>query len=298
MRTLILGADGFIGRQATMVLAKDNEVYRGLHSADGGKNAVKVNLLDKTTISAALSTVKPQIIINCAGVVENSDKAKLNIEFTKNLLDAVVTSGLKFKKIIICGSAAEYGQVDPSNLPVSEEVSLNALNDYGRSKLQETELALGYKHKYGLPIIIARIFNPIGLGMHKRMIIPGILRQVIAIKEGAPGVIEVSRLDSTRDYVNVKDVAQAIKAIALGQTHYDIYNIGSGRSTSNQELIDRVLDNFSLAKRPQIIETLADPEPQQASRADISRIRTDLGWAPEYRIEESIREIVSDAGKP
>jgi GDP-4-dehydro-6-deoxy-D-mannose reductase len=298
VRILVLGADGFIGSAVVTALADDNEVYRGVYSApSAGKNVVKLDLSKIETILAALDKVKPQIIINSAGVVENSEKAKLNVEFTKNLLEAIAKRGLKPIKIIICGSAAEYGQVDPSNLPVKEVTPLNAANDYGRGKLEEVKLALEYKQKHGLPIVIARIFNPIGAGMHQRMIIPGILRQVLAIKNGTADSIEVSRIDSKRDYTNVKDVAQAIRAIALGRTNYDIYNIGSGRSTSNQELIDMVLGNFNLDKSPRIVEFMDGPEPPQASRADISRIKADLGWSPKYTIEESVREIVDDAGR-
>lgn len=298
MKILVLGADGFIGSAVSAALAEDNEVYRGVYSAPGkSHNVVKLDLTDKETILAALENVKPQIIINSAGVVENSEKSKLNIEFSKNLLEAIVESNLKPTKIIICGSAAEYGAVDPSQLPVKEDTPLNAANDYGRSKLNEVKLALEYKQKYNLPIVIARIFNPIGAGMHERMIIPGILRQVKAIKKGDTDTIEVSRRDSLRDYINVKDAAQAIRAIALGQPNYDVYNIGSGRSTSNQDLIDLVLNDFQLDKEPRIAETLAEPEPPQASKADISRIKSDLGWSPEYTIEDSIKEIANATGR-
>jgi GDP-4-dehydro-6-deoxy-D-mannose reductase len=294
VKILVLGADGFIGTEVSAVLAKDNDVYEGVYSsAEKREDTIRLDLLDKATVLAAIFKVKPQIIINCAGVVENSKKAELNIEFTRNLLESAVSSGLKFTKIIICGSAAEYGSIDPSQLPVKEDAKLNAANDYGRSKLNEVKLALEYKQKYNLPIVIARIFNPIGAGMHERMIIPGILRQVKAIKKGYSDTIEVSRRDSLRDYINVKDVAQAIRALALGQTHYDVYNIGSGRSTSNQELIDLVLNDFQLDKEPRITETLAKPEPPQAAKADISRIKSDLGWSPEYTIEDSIKEIAN-----
>lgn len=296
MKILVVGANGFIGRQVSVLLQKEHKVYRAVRNASSD-NEVVVDLLDEKTVLAALKNIRPNIVINCAGVVENSEKAKMNVIFTQHLLDAVVKSGLNLNKIIICGSAAEYGIVEKHDISVAENHSLKPNTEYGINKMKESQCALEFRRKFKLPVVVARIFNPIGLGMHERMIIPGILRQAEAIKNGKADTIEVSRLDSRRDYINVKDVATAIKAIVEKTTNYEVYNVGSGVSTSNMQLIQLALKNYDLPKTPKLSETMSEPEPPFATKADISRIKTDLSWQPQCTIEESIKEVFSAARK-
>lgn len=295
MRILILGADGFIGRAVTSAFSKEHDVYTASRDGSDGPKSVKLDLLDKPAIGKTLDSVKPEIIINCAGVVENSDKAKLNIEFTHNLLETASKSGLEFKKIFVSGSASEYGVVSPQDIPVKETTALNPNSIYGQSKAEEVKLALDYQQA-GLPVVVGRIFNPIGVGMHPRFLIPSMLTQLKKFKNGEAKSIEVSRLDSKRDYINVKDVARAIKEISEKDTKYDVYNIGTGQGTSNRELINILAKELKLEKMPSIAETSRQPEQLIANQADITRLRTDLGWQPVCTIEETVKEIVDASG--
>jgi len=101
-------------------------------------------------------------------------------------------------------------------------------------------------------------------------------------------------LDSRRDYIDARDFALAIQALVENQPKQDVYNIGSGKSTSNQELIDLLLKYSQLAKRPEIIEAMDRPEPKVAAKADINRIHSELGWSPSIPLEETIKDIVND----
>ncbi len=292
MKILILGADGFVGRHVKTALLPIHEVYGASNRASETEGTHHLDLLNKATIAKVLTSLQPDIIINCAGVVDNSEKAQLNPIMTSNLLEEIVVSGLKLKRIIISGSAAEYGIVRPTDIPVNEDVPLNASSGYGLSKAQETRLALEFKHNQNLPIVIARIFNPIGAGMHPRFLIPSIISQVRAIEEGQGDTIELSGLSPKRDYINIKDVSSAIKAIVEGNPKETIYNIGSGKSTSNGELVEIILKNSKLDTRPRILETSKQDEPLIAIQADITRVREEFGWEPITTIEATIKEIM------
>lgn len=292
MKILLLGADGFIGKHVRQALSEEHEVYAATRNPSTDDHEQRVDLEDKQSIVEALKSIQPEAIINCAGVVENSEKSKLNVLFTTNLLEAVKEASLKPKRIIISGSAAEYGVVDMSNIPVSESAPLNANGGYGESKLKEGLTALELAKKYELPVIIARIFNPIGVGMHPRFLIPKMIEQIREFGTGARTIIEVSRLNSKRDYINVKDIATAIKVLVEGEPKETIYNIGSGKSASNGELIELILNNSKLDARPEIVETSAEEEPLVAIQADITRIRTEFNWEPMYTLEQTVKEII------
>lgn len=292
MKILVIGASGFIGREVVKVVSANQDVLVADRNINETRSSAKIDLLDKSSICRVVKKLKPQVIINCAGIVENNENASLNPTFVKNLLDGVLGSGVEVKKILLSGSAAEYGTVDEKNIPVDEDTPLKATNFYGLSKLQETALALKYIKKHKMSIVVARIFNPIGVGMHPRFLISGLIRQVQEVKRGQRTAIEVSRLDSKRDYINVGDVALALKLLAENKTTYDIYNIGSGRGTTNGEIIKIIVDYSKIDSEVKILETSKDKEPLVAIQADISRINKELNWLPTKTIENTVKEII------
>lgn len=292
MRILVLGANGFVGSAIVKVLSRDHEIIKSSKEANDSEDLHGVDLLNKKSIQKLLIDNKPNIIINAAGIVENSEKAQLNVEFTKNLLEVISENQLDVEKIIICGSAAEYGFVEAHELPVKETTKLRANSLYGESKKQETSLALSFAKKHSMRVVVARIFNPIGVGMHSRFLIPNIIKQVQESAHNPKKVIEVSRKDSRRDYINVTDVALALKLLIENDLKDDIYNIGSGVSTSNNELIELVINKLGVKTKPSIIETSLEPESLVAIQADISRIKNEIGWEPKYNIEDTVEEII------
>lgn len=293
MKILILGADGFIGTAVNDALAVEHDV---IGSSKEPSSPYYADLADKASVHSLLKKVSPDAIINCAGVVDKNGDTNLNAVFTGNLIEAANELELQLRRIIVLGSASEYGNVDPKNLPVDESAPLNANTGYGLSKLKETRLALELGKKYGLPVLVARIFNPVGRGMHPKFIIPSLLRQTQAIQSGERRIIEVNRLDSKRDYVHIKDVAAAIKTLIENNPKERVYNIGSGQSTTNGELVELIVQNSKLEDRPGVSEISAAAEPLVASQADISRIKNELGWTPRHSLEEAIKDITHAAG--
>ncbi len=290
MRVMVFGADGFIGRNVKEELSTNHIVGSATRSGGSGGNEFQVNLLDVNTIEKALSEFHPDALVNCAGVVGSNDDVTLNQIFTENILKTIVEMGLVLDIIIIAGSAAEYGDVE--SLPVPETAPLSPTTAYGVAKVNETRLALEYKAKHKLPITIARIFNPIGADMHEKFLIPQLIKQVAEVIKGSREFIEISRLDSRRDYVSIKDVAIAMRTILEAKPETPVYNVGSGVSTSNEELVAIIIKHSKMTKVPDVRESSTIPEKQVASRADIRLIQTELGWEPKQTLEETVKEVI------
>jgi nucleoside-diphosphate-sugar epimerase len=296
MKVLVIGSGGFVGSAVKDEMSQGHEVYGTTrHTEDAAGDTYYVDLLKKETIANALTGIVPDVIISGAGVVENSDQAALNPLFTANLLEQVVATGLQPRRIVIAGSAAEYGEVKPSDIPVKEMTPTNPTSPYGVSKLQESVDALSYAAEHNLPVVVARIFNPIGVGMHKKFLVPRIIEQIKELKSGDRTIIEVSRLDSCRDYIDVRDVADGIKKLAEGDPKYQVYNIGSGISTSNGELASIMLRYCGLDPKAAMAETALIPEVLVATQADISRMNSEFDWLPQHDIADTIKEIMNEA---
>ena len=291
MKILILGADGFVGSHVVKALL-GHEVYRATCDVPADAHECQLDLTDKTSIVGALQNVQPEVIINCAGIVRADNDFSLNYQFTKNLLEAVVEAGLQPKRIIISGSAAEYGVVD--SLPVPETAPTRAEAGYGLTKAQEVAFALQFAKEHQLPLVVARIFNPLGTGMQDRFLVPALLRQLEEYKAGSRRQLEVGRKDAQRDYLHIDDLAEAIRLLVEGEPKETVYNIGSGQSTSNGELVELVLKNSKLDQQPEVVETSDTPEPRTASQADITRLKIEFGWACQRSIEQAIKEIVDE----
>lgn len=287
----MLGAEGFVGRNVLADLQHRDGVEVAF-SSRGDAADHKIDLLDRQSIGAALDDFNPSVIVNCAGIVANNEGAANNIEFCRNIFEEIISRNEPYPKVITTGSAAEYGVVGEGVL-VSEDTPLRAESMYGKSKIEEGLLAKQYAEEYGVDVTVARVFNPIGPGMGEKFLLTSLLKQISELRDGQRDVIELSRLDSKRDYVDIRDVAHAIGEMATLAVKHSMYvNIGSGKSTSNGELLDELLSNFSLPQKPTIIETAESPEPAYAACADISRIKSEYGWTPRYNLATTVRDII------
>lgn len=294
MKTLVIGADGFIGRSLCRVLGPEHEVIVGARALGMGRGKSQyVDLLQPSSIAAALANVQPDVIINCAGVMTAAGSAS-NTAMTGNLLQEVLESGLDVRSVVICGSASVYGSVDPDDLPVHESNQLGAVNVYGRDKVREECLGRLYRYSFGLPVVTARIFNPIGVGMQSRQLLPAICRQLRQWKAGRRERLEVTRLDAARDYLSAIDVARGLAALAYAQPREFAYNIGSGKETSNAALLQRVFTLAGLHDVPPVYQTSSAPELPLASQADTNSINSEFGWTTAVALDDSILEVLDE----
>lgn len=293
MKVLVFGSGGFVGRHVVEQLTPTYEVHGTSQSKPETERNHHVDLIDPVSVEYLVKRVSPDFIINCAGVVGPLGDFSDNIVFTRNILEAS-KSVETLKKIVICGSAAVYGNVRPDELPVSERQPTVPTSEYGNSKLKEEQTALEFERKYGLPVVVARIFNPLGAGMKPRFLTSRVMDQIKQVRCGERNTIELSRLDATRDYPGVEDVARGLQALLAKGVAGEVYNIGSGISTTNGELAKKMIKASKLGREVELVETSNKPEPEVASLADISKVKNDTGWIPSSTLDMVIEEIVHE----
>lgn len=293
-KILVVGASGFIGRAVSAELENDFEVFKASGQEGTSSRELLIDLLSRDSIKQVLQKTSPEVVINCAGIVDASKDVSQNIRFTTNLIEEIAASAKTVQRVIILGSAAEYGNLDEYGVVVDENTPLNPNSDYGRSKAEEVSSALSLGKKHNLQVVVARLFNPLGAGMNPRMLIPNLTRQVMEIKAGSRQAIELSRLDSARDYIDVQDMAKAIRTLVENKPKQSLYLVGSGQSTTNGQLLDLILSSSQLDNKPAITETAVEPEKPVASRANISRLKEEFGWQPRKSLNQTVKEIVDE----
>lgn len=200
-----------------------------------------------------------------------------------NVLKAAVQSNVK--KVIFASSSSVYGDLP---IPHVETMRPFPTNLYGFSKLFNEESARYYSEE--IQVIGLRYFSVYGFhdvvkGKHANLI----TKLLLASKADNTHPIIGGHPDYSRDYVFISDVVQA-SLLAMNAPHrFAVYNVGSGK-------------NHTLREVTQIISTISGVEldPICVSRttqrikhtlADLTKIRSELGYMPKYDIKKGLKTI-------
>jgi len=306
MKTLLItGVNGFTGRYFIDYIRSLNSDIKivGIDSKEkgSGKNDnfrfIKCNLLNKRRIDSIIGRVYPDYIFHFAGLNFSRDYRELlnhNVFSTKSLLDAVTNTRCK-PRVLIIGSAAEYGPVSQKEQPVSESTPLRPVTAYGVSKAVQNLLALQYYSEFGLSIVIARTFNIIGPGQTTRLVCGSIVKQIkdICLNKAKTNKLIIGNLHTKRDFIDIRDVVRAYWKLMMCKKTIsgEIFNIGSGKSHSIRDIIDILFRHcgreIAIEQKTERIRKKDIP----VQIADIKKIRNMVGWKPLISIESSLREM-------
>lgn len=293
-KILVLGCNGFIGSHLIDYLKKRNTnvvgACRGKH-----ENTMFVDITSFESTFSLISKVLPEIIINATGIFKAETPEifyKVHCLGSVNLFESILQISNYTPKIFIIGSAAEYGFVEPSALPVKETQPLNPVGHYAISKASQTFNALSY-FKKGLDIYIGRPFNGIGPRLSDSLVLSSFARQIAEIEAGKKKpVISVGNLAAKRDFINIFDLVTAIWMIIKKGDKGKIYNICSGHSQSIGDLLDMMLHLSRAVAEIQI-------DPGRIKAVDIpdiygnyGKLQKDTGWFPVVPVEDSIKEML------
>ncbi len=238
-KALITGISGFVGPYLKKELEANGYKVYGMDRHGSEKHVLKCDITDYSSVYNIIKKTRPDYIFHLAGFssvsksfVEPELCHDINVNGTKNLLDAVVSHKLK-PRILIVSSADIYGE--PEYMPIDEKHPVRPVSPYGVSRAEQEKLALSYD----LPIIISRSFNHTGPGQSDRFVIPSMRKQIGDAKDGAS--IYVGNLECIRDFSDVRDVVRAYRILAEKGKPGEIYNVGSGKGINLRELLMRLI---------------------------------------------------------
>lgn len=239
-RVLIIGATGALGRVLTSRL-REKSCGLIVFTPGRGNADDSLDLLDRTQIWRTIDRTHPDLILNLAATFSNDfDEAyAVNVAASRHLLEAVEASG-RCVRVVLVGSAAEYGAVTLDDNPISEDQVLRPVSIYGITKAWQTELA--YLHaSRGSDVVVARIFNLAGPHLSERLFVGRLHQQIDEIRRGERTKIEVGPLTAIRDYLSVDDAVSQLLTIADSGEAGKVYHVASGRPITMRELLVREL---------------------------------------------------------
>jgi len=303
MKLLVTGGAGFIGsefvRQAVkndyQVIAVDKLSYAGdlerLKEVLDFITFYKADITNSEFIEYIFDKEKPDIIVHFAAeshvdrsILNPTDFLNSNIFGTYILLE---TSKKHDIKLFINISTDEvYGELKETG-KFTEESPLKPNSPYSVSKASADMLGRAYFRTYGVPVITIRPSNNYGPWQYPEKLIPVVIAKALQ-NEDIPVYGDGSNV---REWLYVKDCAEAIFAIIEKGKPGEIYNVASGEEKKNIEVVKAILE---LLKKPDDLIKFVKDRPGHDFRysMDFSKIVKECGWKPKTKFEKGLEKTV------
>ncbi len=307
-KILITGGSGFVGSHLVEYLRQCGEGQIHITTYGSSDDLVQkllpteaihqIDLTDSEATSDLITDLQPDQIYHLASFATTGlsfeqvgRTLQNNTQLQLSLLEAVRMQSPD-SRLLIVGSAEEYGLSHDGELPIKEDHPLRPVNPYAVSKITQDLLAYAYTHSYNLNIVRVRPFNHTGERQTTQFVVPAFMEQIVAIEAGRQPTLKVGNLDSIRDFSDVKDIVKAYTLLMTTGKTGEVYNVGSGVGTSLQQVVKQLQ---ALAKVPIQVEldpTRQRPSDVPATVADISKIEG-LGWQPTIALSETLERVLS-----
>ncbi|MGA2323112.1 MAG: NAD-dependent epimerase/dehydratase family protein [Sedimentisphaerales bacterium] len=299
-RVLVTGACGFAGRYMCEYLCDLKDRPEVIGTDIIASESKTCDAFYKTDLASGIDTAdlikqaQPDYIIHLAGTFGTNDSQEI---YRVNVLSATaLLEAVRIHKsdtvVIMAGSAAEYGKVDAEQLPVMENTPCQPVTAYGLSKLLATQVALYYHRVHSLNVMIVRPFQLIGKGVTARLAPGAFAEQLKRAISDESNVIKVGNLESSRDFLDIRDAVEAIWTLCQKPAAGEIFNICSGKPIKMADLLKMMVTCAGVD-----IKIGVDPERLRGT-SDINtifgsceKLQHYCGWKPQTSLEISIRKI-------
>jgi GDP-4-dehydro-6-deoxy-D-mannose reductase len=308
MRLLLTGASGFVAphvaRAARARFGDDIEII-GAALADGAHADIGaihgMDLGDTGAVQNVFAACRPTHVIHLGGVsAPPAVEADPELAWNVNVLGALrcaraLFAGSPEGVFVFAGSAQVYGDAQGVDGALTEDAPLAPLGEYAATKAA-ADVALGALSRRGLNVVRFRPFNHTGPGQTEDFVVARFAGQIARIEAGlqAP-VLRVGNLEARRDFLDVRDVADAYVAALAQPAAGGVFNLASGRAESIGWILRHLV---GLARMPVTVET--DPALWRANDArlligDAARARAVLDWRPTRTLEQTLADVLEHA---
>ena len=257
--------DNFHWRKDTLNVDIDITDYKGLKNAFTGADYV-FHLAAEARIGPAIENPVNALNINTIG--------------TCNVLQCAREVGAK--KVLYSSTSSGYGLNEAPNVETQPD---DCLNPYSVSKIAGEKLCKMYTDLYGLKTIVFRYFNVFGERAPRKGQYAPVTGIFLRQKAAGESLTIVGDGEQRRDYIYVKDVANANVMAAISNPDDDaygqVYNVGSGKNYSVNEIASFISDD-TINIPPRIGEA-------RNSLANIDKIQKTFAWRPEVDVEQWIK---------
>lgn len=288
-RVLLFGASGFVGSRVRAVLEPDSELVCP------GRVDCDLLTAEVAELTELVHAARPDAVVNCTGQLTGDGHAMVRAHtlVTAKLVEAVA-AGAPQARLVRLGSAGEYGRV-PFGTPVGEDEPAAPVSEYGLSHLAATQLVELARAAGRIDAVVLRVFNPIGPGLSAENVLGRAATLLLEARQSGIPEIRLGPLGAYRDFVDVRDVAFAVRAVLHAPDSPNlVFNISSGHAVATRHAVRL------LARAAEFAGTIREeaPNPAASRTANVPWMCGDnslalrvLGWSPAYDLLDSVRDL-------
>ncbi|MER8581103.1 NAD(P)-dependent oxidoreductase [Mesorhizobium sp. M1423] len=317
---LVTGAQGFIGRYLVRALcdygncrvvgvgrSPDNATHftHNIHPGGAERAAplpnallpdgpnysyVATDLSDAAATARLIAETAPDIVFHLAGSLRDEPFERLvtnNIVVTRHLCDALAAH----HAVLVLGSSGSiYGELGGGGMPLVETGATEPIDLYAATKRTSEDIVRIATRAGKIDGRVARIFNVVGPGQEERHIAGRIASQLTELRMGRRDGIALGPLTAWRDFIDVRDVADALVAIGLAGAGEIFYNVASGSETQIATVYDVLVAAAGIAC-PALTQLPGRAVDIGRQVVDVSRLRS-LGWQPRVDLAQSLGNVM------
>lgn len=271
MRVLVTGARGFIGNHLCAALLQAGHDFVGFDVRTAGEQDVRDSMAWFAPSASGVDAC-----VHLAAIAAPNEAARnpaaawaTNVQGTYNALR--LCQELDVRRVVFMSSAHVYG-ISPRYMPTDEVHPLSLFDTYTSTKIAGERLCEQFYAHHGLSYCALRLFNAYGPGQSPDYFLGVKMREG---KAGGPVTIRSSVEDTTKDFVYVADVVDAILR-ALGSDYVGALNVGTGVESRLRAVAQLVADAHEVPLSPVRYEG----EGPTRMCADWRRAKRTIGWEP------------------
>lgn len=277
-QVLAIDALTYAGNEKNLIDAERFEGYRFIQG-DICDPLLPINIFNDTSVIvnfAAESHVDRSI-------ESSAEFIRTNIQGTHNLLELALKNGVS--KFLQVSTDEVYGSISDGSW--DETYPLLPNSPYAASKASADLLVRSYNRTHGLHTNITRCSNNFGTHQYPEKLIPVIINKILAGQK----IPIYGDGQNRRDWLHVFDHCRGIKAVMLGGTPGEIYNIGGGTELSNLDLVQKIIQIMGADE--DLISFVSDRKGHDFRYSvSFKKIEAALGYTPLKSIDESLVEVI------
>lgn len=251
---------------------------------------VATDLSDAAATARLIAETAPDIVFHLAGSLRDEPFERLvtnNIVVTRHLCDALAAHGT----VLVLGSSGSiYGELGGGGMPLVETGATEPIDLYAATKRTSEDIVRIATRAGKIDGRVARIFNVVGPGQEERHVAGRIASQLTELRMRRRDGIALGPLAAWRDFIDVRDVADALVAIGLAAAGDTFYNVASGSETQIATVYDVLVAAAGIAD-PALTQLPGRVVDIGRQVVDVSRLRA-LGWQPRVDLAQSLGDVM------
>ena len=315
MRVFVTGADGFVGQHVVSgLLERGHDVAGGITGTEPDLRTLSTSraervdwipfdLREPASVAGAVADARPDAILHLAGLASVSKSWRdpgatmdVNVRGAVHLLEAIreLNPSPEPRPVLLVGSGEAYGQNGTEEAPLTEDAPLRPLNPYAASKAAQEMMGWALAHAPATRLVQTRSFQQFGPGQSPTFVTGDWARQLLAIRDdGRDPVLRVGNVDIVRDFLDVRDAADAYIALLEAPDATGVFNLCSGRGVPLASLLEQLQTAAGVTVEVQVDPDRLRPAEITSLVGDPARLTAATGWTPTRPLMRTLEDTIA-----